>query len=110
MCKNITTIDLRRHHLRKIIQIITESKFETIGENVEQLDKAFDEKIRTLYPTLTKSEREVCALMRMNLSLKEVMTIRNVSLASIKSTRYRIRKKMGLKREQELEQVISALV
>ena len=40
-------------------QIITESKFETIGENVEQLDKAFDEKIRTLYPTLTKSEREV---------------------------------------------------
>ncbi len=91
-------------------QISTEGKFDMIGENMEQLDKAFDEKLRTSYPDLTKAEREVCALMRMNLSIKEIMTIRNVSVGSIKSSRHRIRKKMGLTREQELEQFISELI
>ncbi|WP_299433068.1 tetratricopeptide repeat protein [uncultured Aquimarina sp.] len=91
-------------------QISTESKFDSIGDNIEQLDEAFNQKIRDLYPELSKSEREICALMRMNLSLKEIMVIRNVSMGSIKASRHRIRKKMGLHRAQELEQVIMELV
>ncbi len=91
-------------------QISTESKFDSIGDNIEQLDEAFNHKLRNLYPELTKSEREICALMRMNLSLKEIMVIRNVTIGSIKSSRHRIRKKMGLTREQELEQVIMELI
>ncbi|MDH7448119.1 tetratricopeptide repeat protein [Aquimarina sp. 2201CG14-23] len=91
-------------------QIGTESKFDSIGDNIEQLDEAFNQKLRDLYPELTKSEREICALMRMNLSLKEIMVIRNVTMGSIKASRHRIRKKMGLSREQELEQAIMELV
>ncbi|WP_299212140.1 tetratricopeptide repeat protein [uncultured Aquimarina sp.] len=91
-------------------QISTESKFDSIGDNIEQLDEAFNQKLRDLYPDLTKSEREICALMRMNLSLKEIMVIRNVTMGSIKASRHRIRKKMGLHREQELEQAIMELV
>ena len=91
-------------------QITTESKFDFIGDNIEQIDKEFNEKLRSLYPDLTKSEREICALMRMNLSLKEIMVIRNVTMGSIKASRHRIRKKLGLGREQELEQFISTLV
>jgi len=91
-------------------QIQTESKFDSIGDNIDQIDEKFNEKLRTLFPTLTKSEREICALMRMNLSLKEIMVIRNVTMGSIKASRHRIRKKMGLTREQELEQAILELV
>ncbi|GAA4279140.1 tetratricopeptide repeat protein [Aquimarina mytili] len=91
-------------------QITTESKFDFIGDNIEQIDREFNEKLRRLYPDLTKSEREICALMRMNLSLKEIMVIRNVTMGSIKASRHRIRKKIGLDREQELEQFISKLV
>lgn len=91
-------------------QIQTENKFDSIGDNIEQLDKEFNEKLRTLYPDLTKSEREICALMRMNLSLKEIMVIRNVTMGSIKASRHRIRKKMGLERGQELEQAIMELI
>lgn len=91
-------------------QIQTESKFDSIGDNIEQLDKEFNEKLRALYPDLTKSEREICALMRMNLSLKEIMVIRNVTMGSIKASRHRIRKKMGLVRGQELEQAIIDLI
>ncbi|MEW7280963.1 tetratricopeptide repeat protein [Aquimarina sp. 2201CG1-2-11] len=91
-------------------QITTESKFDFVSDNIEQLDREFYQKLGALYPDLTKSEREICALMRMNLSLKEIMIIRNVTMGSIKASRHRIRKKMGLTREQELEQFISGLV
>ncbi len=91
-------------------QISTESKFDFLGDNIEQLDQEFNEKLRSLYPDLTKSEREICALMRMNLSLKEIMVIRNVTMGSIKASRHRIRKKLNLDREQELEQFISKLI
>ena len=46
----------------------------------------------------------------MNLSLKEIMVIRNVTMGSIKASRHRIRNKMGLERGQELEQAIMELV
>ncbi|CAL2080470.1 tetratricopeptide repeat protein [Tenacibaculum sp. 190524A05c] len=91
-------------------QIQTESKLDSIEDNIDQIDEEFNEKLRTLFPTLTKSEREICALMRMNLSLKEIMIIRNVTMGSIKSSRHRIRKKMGLTRAQELEQAIMDLI
>ncbi|CAL2084547.1 tetratricopeptide repeat protein [Tenacibaculum sp. 190524A02b] len=91
-------------------QIQTENKWDSIGDNIEQLDEAFNKKLRELYPNLTKSEREICALIRMNLSLKEIMVIRNVTMGSVKASRHRIRKKMGLHREQELEQVIMELI
>lgn len=91
-------------------QIQTESKFDSIGDNIEQLDKEFNEKLIALYPDLTKSEREICALMRMNLSIKEIMIIRNVTMGSVKASRHRIRKKMKLERGQELEQAIMELV
>ncbi|CAL2078499.1 putative TPR_REGION domain-containing protein [Tenacibaculum sp. 190524A02b] len=91
-------------------QIQTENKWDSIGDNIEQLDEVFNKKLRELYPNLTKSEREICALIRMNLSLKEIMVIRNVTMGSVKASRHRIRKKMGLHREQELEQVIMELI
>lgn len=91
-------------------QIRTESKFDSIGDNIELLDQEFNNKLMTLYPDLTKSEREICALIRMNLSLKEIMIIRNVTMGSIKASRHRIRKKMELDRKQELEQAIMELV
>ncbi|WP_298902947.1 tetratricopeptide repeat protein [uncultured Psychroserpens sp.] len=90
-------------------QIHTESKFDSIGDNIELIDEEFNKNLWKLYPDLTKSEREICALMRMNLSLKEIMVIRNVTMGSIKASRHRIRKKLGLERKQELGQFIQHL-
>ncbi len=61
------------------------------------------------YSELTKGEREVCAFLRLNLSIKEIMTIRNVSSDSVKSMRRRIRKKMNVRSEIELEKYIREL-
>ncbi|MEC3905532.1 tetratricopeptide repeat protein [Tamlana sp. 2201CG12-4] len=91
------------------LQITTESKLSIAQTKIEEVNKGFDAKLRKLYPSLTKTEREICALLRLNMTIKEIMTVRNTSLDSVKSTRYRIRKKIGLSSGQELEKFIQSI-
>ncbi|CAL2104863.1 Tetratricopeptide repeat-containing protein [Tenacibaculum sp. 190524A02b] len=91
------------------VQIKTEGKLSEVQNKITEVNKGFDTKLRELFPSLTKTEREICALLRLNLSIKEIMTVRNASLDAIKSARYRIRKKMKLETKQELEQFIQNL-
>ncbi|WP_298311459.1 tetratricopeptide repeat protein [uncultured Aquimarina sp.] len=90
-------------------QITTERKLSGLQEKIDQANKDFDHKLQEHYPKLTKGEREVCALLRLDLSIKEIMTIRDVSVDSVKSMRRRIRKKMNVPEGKELEQFIREL-
>lgn len=70
---------------------------------------SFEERLIQQFPKLTKSERELCKLIRMSKSNKEIMELKGISSASIRSARYRIRKKLSLSRAQELEQFLKTL-
>ena len=87
-------------------QVQTENKLSEVQSKISEVNKGFDLKLRELYPTLTKTEREICSLLRLNLSIKEIMIVRNSSLDAVKSTRYRIRKKLKLSSGDELEKFI----
>ncbi len=91
------------------LQIDTENKLSGLQEKIDYVNQSFDSNLQELYPELTKGEREVCALLRLNLSIKEIMTIRNVSSDSVKSMRRRIRKKMDVPQDVELEKFIQEL-
>ncbi|WP_025665761.1 tetratricopeptide repeat protein [Aquimarina megaterium] len=91
-------------------QISTEGKLSGLQEKINDVNQNFDNALKKLYPDLTKGEREVCALLRLNLSIKEIMTVRDVSSDSVKSMRRRIRKKMKIPSDIELEKFIRSLV
>ena len=91
------------------LQIETENKLSGLQEKINYINKSFDTKLQELYPELTSGEREVCALLRLHLSIKEIMTIRNVSSDSVKSMRRRIRKKMHIPSDIEIEKFIQSL-
>ncbi|WP_298893796.1 tetratricopeptide repeat protein [uncultured Psychroserpens sp.] len=90
-------------------QISTENKLSFLQQSISEVNEGFEAKLRDLYPQLTKTEREVCSLLRLNLSIKEIMNIRGASQDAIKSVRYRIRKKLDLSPKDELEQFIQNL-
>jgi len=91
------------------LQVTTEKKLDGLQEKIVEVNKEFDFVLRDKYPELTKGEREVCALLRLNLSIKEIMIIRNVSVDSVKSMRRRIRKKMNVKSSESIEEFIQNL-
>ncbi len=95
--------------LRLDQQIATESKLSLLQDKIEEVNRGFHEKIMHLYPELTKTEREVCALSRLNLSVKEISIIRNSTVDATKMVRYRIRKKLDIPKGIELEKFVQSL-
>ncbi len=54
------------------------------------------------YPSLTKNEFRLIALLRLNLNTKEMSAVLGISPDSVKTARYRLRKKLGLENQEEL--------
>ncbi len=52
--------------------------------------------LHRLQPTLTSAEKRLCALMKLNLSTKEIAMIQNKSVRGVESARYRLKKRLGL--------------
>jgi len=95
--------------LKMKLQIATENKLSSLQNKVDTLNTEFQSKIIELYPNITKTEREVCSLLRLNLSTKEVASIRNATVGSVKIIRHRIRKKMDVPEGEVLEHFVLSL-
>lgn len=62
----------------------------------------FYSKLRADFPKLSPNDLKMCALLRLNLSSKDIANILHMSSASVNVTRSRIRKKMGLSKQVNL--------
>ncbi|HLR38413.1 MAG TPA: hypothetical protein VK084_10215 [Chitinophagaceae bacterium] len=61
----------------------------------------FLEQIKKEHPTLTNKDLDFCALVKLNLSNKEIATLLNISHQSVITKKYRLRKKIGSSRETD---------
>lgn len=62
----------------------------------------FFSKLKKENPELSGGELRLCALIRLNLNLKESATLLNISPDSVKTARHRLRKKLNLPEESNL--------
>jgi DNA-binding CsgD family transcriptional regulator len=67
-----------------------------------QMHGGFQERLLSAYPDLTRGELQLCALLRLNLSSKDMARITNLTVSSIDITRHRIRKKLRLEQSVSL--------
>ncbi|WP_422106822.1 helix-turn-helix transcriptional regulator [Winogradskyella sp.] len=85
------------------------AKLMLIKQNIEQANFEFIKKLKALHPELTKTDVEICSLIRIGLSRKEVANLRNTSMEAIKSSRFRLKKKLNLSAETSLDDYINTL-
>lgn len=74
-----------------------------------QVHAGFLETLARLHPTLTPTELKVCALIKINLSTKEIAQILNTEPRSIEKYRQRIRKKLALAQEANLASTLLSI-
>ena len=98
-------------NIKKIIKNIN-AKLKN-NDDWEYFKKAFDNtdqglfrKLKSEHPALTKNDLKLCAYLRLNLSSKEIAPLLNISVHSVEIKRYRLRKKMNLKRNQGIVEYI----
>jgi tetratricopeptide (TPR) repeat protein/DNA-binding CsgD family transcriptional regulator len=61
-----------------------------------QLHKTFIDNLMTRCSTLSRVELQVCSLLRVNLSTKDIARLLNISVGSVDMGRHRIRQKLAL--------------
>ncbi|MDO6491686.1 MULTISPECIES: tetratricopeptide repeat protein [unclassified Cellulophaga] len=69
----------------------------------------FDNKLKKIYADISDKEIRLAAFLRMNLSTKEIAAIFNVLPDSILKSKYRLKKKLSLKREVDLSDFLNSL-
>ncbi len=72
----------------------------------EQVYIDFFDEIKLLGPNLSENELRVCAYIKINLQSKEIAKIMNINPESVIKSRYRIRKKLNLEKDESLEDFI----
>lgn len=100
--------------LKSIIADLKASKADNaklilIKQNIEQVNFEFIKKLKELHPELTKTDVEICSLIRIGLSRKEVANLRNTSLEAVKTSRFRLKKKLNLSQAESLDNYINTL-
>ena len=69
----------------------------------EKIYPHFTSSLQKNIPNITSNELKLCALLRMNLSAKEVSELLNITPESVNKARYRLRKKIGLSPKDDLD-------
>jgi len=93
------------HHrlVKKIDQNISSMDDWKVFEfHFEKAHEKFLQKLRAKYPQLSHSDLRLCAYLRMNLSSKEIAPLLRISYRGVENHRYRLRKKLHLKKEVDL--------
>jgi len=79
-------------------------------ENIfQQIHTEFFDKLRDKHPTLTNSEVRLCAMIHINLHSHEIASIMSISSDSLRIARYRLRKKLGLEKGENLYNYITSI-
>jgi FixJ family two-component response regulator len=97
-------------HIEGIINNINSlsfnEKWEEFYITFDKLYSSFFTKMVERYPNLTKNELKLCALLKLNLSTKEISTITQQSIRAVEMSRFRLRTKMGLDKNDTINNVL----
>ena len=88
--------------LFKSISVSNAQNWKQFEARFLSVNQAFFTKLNSTYPKLTAGDRRLCALVRLNFSSKDISKLMGISNESVHTMRYRLRKKMGLARADNL--------
>jgi DNA-binding CsgD family transcriptional regulator len=77
-----------------------------LNQAIEETNKDFFYNLLQQFPDLTENEKRLCAQIRLNLSIKDIASLNNISIKSAEMARYRLRKHFGLNHEDNLNEFL----
>ena len=87
----------------------SDSDWEKFRLYFEQTNQSFYKKLAEVNNNLTTTELKLSALIKLNMNIKEIAAVLNIAPASVKTSRHRLKKKLGLKKEEDLNGFIRML-
>jgi len=95
------------HRLQQ--ETILDDDWERFTHYFDELHMSFINRLKLSFPELTTNDHRLCAYLRMNLSTKEIAALSNISTRGVEGSRYRLRKKMGLSNDANLNEFMNTI-
>lgn len=90
------------------IKILTDADWDDFKRLFENVHTGFHARLRQKHHDLSEGEQRLFLLLRLNLNTKEIANILGVAPDSVKKARYRLRKKLSLREEDNLQAVVAS--
>jgi DNA-binding CsgD family transcriptional regulator/ligand-binding sensor domain-containing protein len=89
----------------KLIKVIdtelnSAQEWEQFARHFDTVHTNYLKKLKEYCPDLTASELKLAAYLRLSLSTKEIAQLMNISIRGVETSRYRLRKKLGLTNDE----------
>ena len=95
--------------IRKYKHKVNDDSWLNLQAKFDETNYSFFKALESAYPNITKTEKTLCAYLKMNLSLSEIAKVTHRSLNSISVALMRLRLKLGLNNNEELRDYISKI-
>ncbi|HEY8938152.1 MAG TPA: triple tyrosine motif-containing protein [Cyclobacteriaceae bacterium] len=86
--------------------ISADADWEQFQFHFDRVHGDFSNRFKVAFPLLSPQEVKLSAYLRMNLSSKEIAQLLNISVRGVEISRYRLRKKLNLDRNRNLQDFI----
>lgn len=71
-------------------------------QNIDEMSKSYMDRLMSLHPNLTKGEKKLAMLLRVNLSTKEIALLLGVNTTSVTMSKYRLKKSLNLDKDGDI--------
>jgi tetratricopeptide (TPR) repeat protein len=86
--------------------LLTDDEWDRFKELFGKVHKSFFVEVKSKIPDITEAELRLLALIKLNIANKQIARMLGISPASVHTARYRLRKKMALKDDIQLVEMI----
>lgn len=84
-------------------ELLEDSQLNSIKNDIEILNYEFSKRLKSKAPHLTNTDLEICTYIHMGLNRKEISRLRSTTIEAVRKSRYRVRKKLALTVDDDLE-------
>ena len=105
---------LADNQLKRLQKIIDESMnderdWNLFEKSFNETHESFFKKLKVGHPHLVPNDLKLCAYLRMNMSSKEIASLLNISVRGVEIRRYRLRKKLNIPHDKNLNEFLIEL-
>jgi tetratricopeptide (TPR) repeat protein len=106
--------ELFKVEFRRLVMLLKKESaedkdWEVFKSYFSEVHNNFDIKLKTIYADITEKEIRLASFLRMNLSTKEIASMLNVLPDSVLKSKYRLKKKLNLDKDTDLNQFLNTL-
>lgn len=90
-------------------QVYVDKEMGVVQQNMDTLNSEFYTKLQEQFPGLSKTEIKLCSYIKLNLDSSQIAQLQNIEPSSVKVSRYRLKKKLHLSPDMNLDTFIQSL-